>query len=125
MATLLVSQRNFESHVTPAGHPERPDRIRVIEEALMVHPAVAEVNVIGVPDTYRGEAPVAYVKLAEGASVSESDLKLYLADKVNKIEMPREIIFRDELPKTLIGKLSKKELREDYRKLGARKSEPA
>lgn len=34
MATLLVSQRNFESHVTPAGHPERPDRIRVIEEAL-------------------------------------------------------------------------------------------
>ena len=34
MATLLVSQRNFESHVTPAGHPERPDRIRAIEEAL-------------------------------------------------------------------------------------------
>src|SRR5688572_25101816 len=34
MTTLLVSQRNFESHVTPAGHPERPDRIRAVEEAL-------------------------------------------------------------------------------------------
>ena len=34
MTTLLVSQRNFESHVTPSGHPERPDRLRVIEEAL-------------------------------------------------------------------------------------------
>ena len=34
MATLLVSQRNFESHVTPTGHPERPDRLRAVEEAL-------------------------------------------------------------------------------------------
>jgi long-chain acyl-CoA synthetase len=47
--------------------------------------------------------------------VSESELKDFLGERLNKIEMPREIIFRDELPKTLIGKLSKKELREDYK----------
>jgi long-chain acyl-CoA synthetase len=98
---------------------------RTIEEAMATHPAVEEVNVIGVPDSYRGEAPVAYVKLVAGAAASEAELKAYLGDKINKIEMPREIIFRDELPKTLIGKLSKKELREEYRQLGARKSEPA
>ncbi len=87
---------------------------RIIEEALMTHEAVEETNVIGVPDEYRGEAPVAYIKLKSGKSVTDTELKLFLADKLNKIEMPREIIFKDALPKTLIGKLSKKELREDY-----------
>lgn len=89
---------------------------RVIEEALMTHDAVEETNVIGVPDTYRGEAPVAYVKLRDGKAVSEADLKHFLAEKLNKIEMPKEIIFKDALPKTLIGKLSKKELRAEYAK---------
>ncbi|MNV91582.1 Long-chain-fatty-acid--CoA ligase FadD13 [compost metagenome] len=73
------------------------------------------------PDDYRGEAPVAYVKLREGQSVSEADLKHFLADKLNKIEMPKEIIFKDALPKTLIGKLSKKELREEYAQKKAKK----
>jgi len=87
---------------------------RTIEEAAMHHPAVEEVNVIGVPDEYRGEAPVAFVKLKEGQTVSEAELKKFLADSLNKIEMPKEIVFKDQLPKTLIGKLSKKELREEY-----------
>lgn len=87
---------------------------RTIEEALMTHEAVEETNVIGVPDEYRGEAPVAYVKLKAGQSATEEVLKKYLAERLNKIEMPKEIIFKDALPKTLIGKLSKKELREEY-----------
>ena len=95
---------------------------RIIEEALMTHEAVEETNVIGVPDEYRGEAPVAYIKLKSGKSVTDTELKLFLADKLNKIEMPREIIFKDALPKTLIGKLSKKELREDYAATKAKKS---
>ncbi|UXN71798.1 long-chain fatty acid--CoA ligase [Devosia neptuniae] len=95
---------------------------RIIEEALMTHEAVEENNVIGVPDEYRGEAPVAYIKLKSGKSVTDTELKLFLADKLNKIEMPREIIFKDALPKTLIGKLSKKELREDYAATKAKKS---
>lgn len=95
---------------------------RIIEEALMTHAAVEETNVIGVPDEYRGEAPVAYIKLKAGKSATEAELKLFLADKLNKIEMPREIIFKDALPKTLIGKLSKKELRVDYAATKAKKS---
>jgi long-chain acyl-CoA synthetase len=87
---------------------------RAIEDALYRHEAVEEVNVIGVPDNYRGEAPIAFVKLKAGASASEATLKTFLAEHINKLEMPREIIFKDQLPKTLIGKLSKKELREEY-----------
>lgn len=98
---------------------------RIIEEALAEHPAVDENNVIGVPDDYRGEAPVAFVKLREGATVTEDELKVFLAQKLNKLELPREIIFKDALPKTLIGKLSKKELREEYGQMRERKSEPA
>ena len=94
---------------------------RTIEEALMAHEAVEETNVIGVPDEYRGEAPVAFVKLREGKTVTESELKHFIAQKLNKIEMPKEIIFKDALPKTLIGKLSKKELREEYAQKKARK----
>ncbi|HTN64413.1 MAG TPA: long-chain fatty acid--CoA ligase, partial [Devosia sp.] len=94
---------------------------RIIEEALMSHPAVDETNVIGVPDSYRGEAPVAFVKLRSGQQVSEADLKTFLAAHISKIEMPREIIFKDALPKTLIGKLSKKELRTEYAAMKAAK----
>lgn len=94
---------------------------RTIEEALMTHEAVEETNVIGVPDEYRGEAPVAYVKLRDGKTISETDLKHYLGERLNKIEMPKEIIFKDALPKTLIGKLSKKELREEYAQKKAKK----
>jgi long-chain acyl-CoA synthetase len=94
---------------------------RTIEEATMAHEAVEEVNVIGVPDEYRGEAPVAFVKLKPGHALTEAELKSFLADKLNKIEMPKQVIFKDALPKTLIGKLSKKELREEYAQTHARK----
>ena len=60
------------------------------------------------PDEYRGEAPVAFVKLKEGATATASEIKAFLQDRLSKIEMPREIIFRDSLPKTLIGKLCKR-----------------
>lgn len=98
---------------------------RNIEEALVTHPAVDEANVIGVPDTYRGEAPVAFVKLVAGASATAAELKDYLAEHISKIEMPREIVFRDELPKTLVGKLSKKELRDDYARMKEQTREQA
>ena len=96
---------------------------RIIEEALMKHPAVDETSVIGVPDEYRGEAPVAFVKLKPDATATDSELKKFLAETLNKIEMPREFIFKDQLPKTLIGKLSKKELREEYQ-ARSKKNEP-
>ncbi|MDE0880636.1 MAG: long-chain fatty acid--CoA ligase [Sphingomonas bacterium] len=83
---------------------------RVIEEALYEHPAVVEAIAIGVPDRYRGQAPKAFVTLTHADAVTAEELRDFLRDKVSKIELPREIEIRDTLPKTLIGKLSKKEL---------------
>jgi long-chain acyl-CoA synthetase len=83
---------------------------RVLEEALYQHPAVKDAVVIGVPDPYRGQAPKAFVTLKQGMSASPTDLRDFLKDYVSKIEMPREVEIRAELPKTMIGKLSKKEL---------------
>ncbi len=83
---------------------------RRIEEAIYEHPAVDEVTVIGVPDKYRGEAPKAFVKLRPGEHVTEEELVEFLTARIAKIEMPAEIQFREDLPKTHIGKLSKKEL---------------
>jgi long-chain acyl-CoA synthetase len=84
---------------------------RRIEDALYEHPAVAEVTVIGIPDEYRGEAPKAFVKLKEGKAATAAELLEFLREKLSKIELPAEIEFRDALPKTMVGKLSKKELR--------------
>ena len=83
---------------------------RVVEEAVYQHPAVEECTVIGIPDSYRGQSPKAFVKLQAGKTLTAEELKSFLKDKLNPIEMPHEIEFRDALPKTLIGKLSKKEL---------------
>jgi long-chain acyl-CoA synthetase len=86
---------------------------RVIEDALYEHPAVAEAVVIGVPDSYRGQSPKAFVALHAGAHADEAELCAFLKDRLNKIEMPSVIEIRDSLPKTLIGKLSKKALVEE------------
>ena len=84
---------------------------RRIEEAIYEHPSVEEVTVIGINDGYRGEAPKAFIKLRAGATATEADIRKHLEPKISKIEMPAEIEFRDALPKTMIGKLSKKELK--------------
>lgn len=83
---------------------------RRIEEAIYEHPAVEEVTVIGIKDGYRGEAPKAFIKLKSGMSATSTDILRHLESKISKIEMPSQIEFRDSLPKTMIGKLSKKEL---------------
>ncbi|MEZ5855210.1 MAG: AMP-binding protein [Hyphomicrobiaceae bacterium] len=86
---------------------------RNVEEAISTHPAVEEVTVIGIKDAYRGEAPKAFVKLRAGQRASADDILAHLASKLSRIEMPSQIEFRDALPKTIIGKLSKKELKEE------------
>jgi long-chain acyl-CoA synthetase len=87
---------------------------RNIEEAIYQHPSVEEVSVIGVPDDYRGETPKAFIKLKAGAAlVTLEDMKAFLKDRLGKHEMIGAIEIRDELPKTPVGKISKKDLR-DY-----------
>lgn len=83
---------------------------RHVEESIYEHPAVDEVTVIGIPDDYTGQAVKAFVKLKEAEDIDEEKLKTFLKSKLGKHEMPKHIEFRDELPKTMIGKLSKKEL---------------
>ena len=66
---------------------------------------------IGIKDEYRGEAPKAFIKLKAGMAAGADDIRRHLESRLSKIEMPAEIEFRDALPKTMIGKLSKKELK--------------
>ncbi len=83
---------------------------RMVEEAVQLHPAVEEVAVCGLADRHRGEIIKAYVKLFEGLDLTEDDLLAFLKDKLAPFQMPRRIEFLDSLPKTLIGKISKKDL---------------
>ena len=83
---------------------------RVVEEAIYQHAAVKETTVIGVPDEYRGETVKAFIVLKEGEKLTSEELTEFLKTRLSPIEMPKKIEFRTELPKTMIGKLSKKEL---------------
>lgn len=87
---------------------------RMIEEAIYKHPGVAEVIVIGIPDTYRGQVPKAFIRLKEGASPFSLDaLKSFLKSRVGKHEMIQALEFRQVLPKTAAGKLSRKDLQDE------------
>jgi long-chain acyl-CoA synthetase len=83
---------------------------RVIEDALYEHPAVAEAIVIGIPDAYRGQAPLAFVTLRPGEFRTGDELRDFLRDRISTIELPVRVEIRAMLPKTAIGKLSRKEL---------------
>ncbi len=83
---------------------------RVIEDAAYEHPAVKEAVAIGIPDDYRGEAPKLFIALHPGEDLDAATLHEFLKMRLNPIEMPDAYEFRDELPKTLVGKLEKKAL---------------
>ena len=84
---------------------------RYVEEAIYLHPNVEECIVAGVPDASRGEIVKAWIKPKEGRELSVDDMKDFLADKLSKIQIPRQFEIRNEpLPKTMIGKLSRKDI---------------
>ncbi len=84
---------------------------RNVEEAIYLHPAVEECIVAGLPDEQRGETVKAWIKPKAGQSLSAEEMKAFLQDKISPIEMPRQIEIRDTpLPKTMIGKLSRKDM---------------
>jgi long-chain acyl-CoA synthetase len=82
-----------------------------IEAVLDRHPAVKEVLVLGLPDAYLGEKPVAYVTLEDGALAAPEEIKAWLNPQLGKHERVAEVVVRLALPKTMIGKLSRKDLR--------------
>lgn len=83
---------------------------RMVEEAILRHPAVEEVSVCGIPDDHMGETVKAFIVPRAGQTVRLSDLKVFLRDKLAPFEIPRAIALRQTLPYTLIGKVSRKEL---------------
>ena len=93
---------------------------RMVEEAILLHPAVAEASVCGVPDRHRGEQVKAYVRLAEGASLSAAELRAFLKDKLAPFEQPKQIELREQLPQSWLGKPSRRALvAEELRRLNA------
>ncbi|MET0360708.1 MAG: long-chain fatty acid--CoA ligase [Sphingobium sp.] len=95
-----------------------------IEAILYHHPAVKEAIVIGIADSYRGECPKAFVALNDGADIDGDALKAWLNPQLGKHERVAEVEVRLNLPKTLVGKLSRKELvAEERAKAAARQAE--
>ncbi len=86
---------------------------RDIEEVLYENHKVKEATAIGIPHPTRGEAIKAFVALKEGETATQEELIEYCTDKLAKYKLPTEIEFRDELPKTNVGKILKKKLREE------------
>ncbi len=84
---------------------------RNVEDAIYLHPSVEECIVAGLPDQARGEIVKAWVKSKDGRELSAEDLKGFLKDKLSPMEMPRQIEVRETpLPKTMVGKLSRKDI---------------
>ena len=86
-----------------------------VESAIYSHPGVAEAIVIGVPDSYRGETVKAFVVLRGDATLTLEELQAHLKERLSPIEMPRQLDVRQQLPKTVVGKLSRLELRREIR----------
>ncbi|HEV7679141.1 MAG TPA: long-chain-fatty-acid--CoA ligase [Candidatus Dormibacteraeota bacterium] len=110
--------------VHPDGYAEIRDRIKdviisggenissvEVESALLRHPAVQEVAIVGLPHERWGEAPFAFVVLKPGASATESDIVDFARNALAHFKAPKGVSFVDELPKTATGKIQKFVLR--------------
>lgn len=86
---------------------------REIDEVLYEHPKVLDAVAIGVPDPYRGETVKAYVVLKPGESVSEEEIIQFSKARLAAYKVPRLVEFRQSLPKSMVGKVFRKELRQE------------
>ncbi len=86
---------------------------RDIEEELFKHPKIKDVTVIGIPNAKMGEVPKAFVVLKDGVTATEDEIVEYMKKNVADYKVPRQIEFRDALPKTIIGKVLKRQLAEE------------
>ena len=95
--------------INAAGYKVWP---REVEDVLYEHPAVREAAVVGVPDEYRGETVKAFVSLKPGASASPEELRDFCKARMAAYKYPRQVEVIDELPKTVTGKILRRELRD-------------
>jgi len=87
-----------------------------LENTLMAHPDVAEAAVIGIPDEKWGERPLAAVVLRSGADVSAEKLRAFMTEQIPRWQLPERWCFVAEVPKTSVGKFSKRQMREAYQR---------
>lgn len=95
--------------IVAAGYKVWP---REVEDVLYEHPAVREAAVIGVPDDYRGETVKAFVSFRDGSSASPEELVAFCRERLAAYKVPRRVQVQDDLPKTVTGKILRRELRE-------------
>ena len=85
---------------------------REVEEVLFTHPAVAEAAAVGVSDPYRGESVKAFVVLKGGTTASEADIIAFCKERLAPFKVPKQVEFATNLPKSLVGKVLRRELRD-------------
>jgi long-chain acyl-CoA synthetase len=98
---------------------------REVEEVLSEHPKILEVAVSGVPDAYRGEIVKAFVVLRTGEQATTEEIREFAKARLAAYKVPRAVEFRDELPKTLIGKVLRRALVEEERAKAKAEAEAA
>jgi long-chain acyl-CoA synthetase len=84
-----------------------------VEAVLFEHPKILEAAVVGLPDERRGEVVKAYVVLKEGQTATDEEIITFCRERMAAYKAPRQIEFRSELPKSIIGKVLRRELREE------------
>jgi long-chain acyl-CoA synthetase len=89
-----------------------------VEDVIAMHPGVLECAVIGVPDTASGEAVKAFVVRRDPA-LTEQELMKFVAEQLTNYKRPKIVEFRDELPKTPVGKILRRALRDEVVKKAA------
>ena len=100
--------------IKPGGFQVWP---REVEEEIAKHPKVLEVGVAGIPDAYRGETVKAWVVVRPGETLTEDEVKAWCRERMATFKVPTHVEFRDELPKTTVGKILRRQLvRQDKEK---------
>jgi long-chain acyl-CoA synthetase len=93
--------------IKPGGYQVWP---REVEEVISANPKVLEVGVAGIPDAYRGETVKAWVVLKPGETADQEEIREWCKERLAKFKAPTHVEFRDELPKTTVGKILRREL---------------
>jgi long-chain acyl-CoA synthetase len=101
--------------IKPGGYQVWP---REVEEVLAAHPKILEVGVAGIPDPYRGETVKAWIVMKPGETVTEEELKAFCKERLAAYKVPTHYEFRNELPRTTVGKILRRELVRQHKEAG-------